>query len=290
VKDVSAVGLPLYTLAKYAGMERSPGALRRAGLLSELGGAVHDEGDAQIPGLEKDVVEGGMKNLRHFKSASRDVFEKVSRIPKTDRVVCIGGECSFTVGALAGLRRTYKGKPGMLWMDAHGDFNTPETSESGYIGGMCLAIACGRGPKFGDEIEDRRPLLEEERLVHVGSRALDPLEREAMRGSPMGLFTMKNVNLTGTAEVASQAARRLSDSSDWIVYHLDVDVVDPSIVPAVNYPTAGGMTIAQVVHFIRALDMTGKLKVLEIASYNADLDRDGSCSKAIVSIARDTFR
>ncbi|MDV3244304.1 MAG: arginase family protein [Nitrososphaerales archaeon] len=289
MKRVSVVGLPLFTLAKYSGMGRSPVALRRTGLLSSLGAGVSDEGDARIPMLEKDALEGKVKNLEHFKRASKAVLDKVAAIRGADEVICVGGECSFAVGALAGFGRTYKGTPGMLWMDSHGDFNTPETSPSGYIGGMCLAMACGRGPVLGDEIESRRPLLEEGRLIHLGSRALDPPELEMMRASPMGIYTMKKVSLEGTKEVAKRVATRLADSADWIACHLDVDVMDSSIIPAVNYPTRGGMTIDQVASLVKALDKTGKLKVLNVAAYNPDLDGNGSSARAVVEILRKTF-
>ncbi|MDV3277856.1 MAG: arginase family protein [Nitrososphaerales archaeon] len=289
MRDVSIVGLPLYTLARYGGMGRSATALRRAGLSPALGGAVRDEGDAGIPKLEGDSLEGGMKNFGHFMRASETITAKVGELGEPDMLVCLGGECSLTVGALAGLAETHAGKPGMLWIDTHGDFNTPKTSPSGYIGGMCLAIACGRGPTLGEKVESRRPLLQEDRLVHLGSRALDPPELEMMRASPMGLYTMKKVNLMGATEAARQAAKRLSDAADWLVCHLDVDVLDPAVMPAVNYPTPGGMTVNQAVAVVKAMRNTGKLKVLDIAAYNADFDRDGSSAKTIVKMLKETF-
>jgi arginase len=240
--------------------------------MTALGGAAKDFADMEFPTLEGDVSEGGTKNLEHFLNASEKIADKVGRLGDPDMLVCLGGECSFTVGALAGLAKTHTGKGGMLWIDTHGDFNTPKTSPSGYIGGMCLAIACGRGPKLGEMVESRRPLLQEERLVHLGSRSLDPPELEMMRASPMGLYTMKKVNIMGAVEAAKQAAGRLADVADWIVCHLDVDVLDPSIMPAVNYPTPGGMTIDQVVAVVKTLRKTGKMKVLDVAAYNADLD------------------
>jgi arginase len=280
------VGAPVYTLAKYAGMGRAPGALRRSGFLQSLG-EVRDFGDAPIPPLEADVTEGRTKNLRHFVLASEIIAKKVSAVERADTLVCIGGECSSTVGVIAGLG--IKGKPGMVWMDSHGDFNTPETSPSGYIGGMCLAMACGRGPRLGEMVEASRPLIEEERLIHVGSRALDPPEAETMRASPMGLFTMKSVSLAGASETAARVSKRLEDSSDWIVCHLDVDVLDPKLVPAVNYPTPGGLTSEEVSAVIRRLGDTGKLRVLEVCAYNADLDGDGTSARVITSVLRNSL-
>jgi arginase len=286
VQQTAVVGLPIYTLAKYSGMGRAPDALRKAGLVDVLGRNVREEGDAPVPVLDRDVLAGRTKNLEHFVRATDNIITKLRGIGKADLLVCVGGECSSTVGVLAGLKGIQKGNPGMVWIDTHGDFNTPETSPSGYVGGMCLAMACGRGPTLGDNVEALRPLLEEERLVHVGSRALDPPEVEMMRSSPMGLFTMKKVTLTGISKLADTVARTLEDSSDWIVCHLDVDVLDPSVVRAVNYPTPGGMGTDDVVAIVKRLARTGKLKVLEVCAYNADLDSDGSSAKAIIGIVK----
>jgi arginase len=289
MNGLSVVGFPIYTLARYSGMSRSAEALRRSGILSALGRAVVDYGDVQIPPLEKDTLEGQVKNLGHFERACELILRRARELEPSELILCLGGECSFTVGALAGLKGVLKGKPGMLWVDSHGDFNTPETSPSGYVGGMCLAMACGRGPKLGGSIEKARPLLEEESLVHLGSRALDKPELELMRGSAMGLVTMKKVGLEGIEKVASQSARRLSDFADWIVCHLDVDVLDQTIMPAVNYPTLGGMTEEQVVVAVKALRATGKLRVLDIAAYNPDLDRAESSARVLIRMVREAL-
>jgi len=177
----------------------------------------------------------------------------------------------------------------MLWIDAHGDFNTPETTPSGYIGGMCLSMAAGHGPPLGDEIEKRRPLLAEERLVHVGSRALDPPEVIAFNSSPAKLFTTQQVRKSGASEVAEEASRHLSNRSDWIVCHLDVDVVDPKLIPAVSYPTPGGLTIDETVAIVRTLMRTEKMKVFELTAYNASADKNGRSAQAIIDMVRRIF-
>ena len=174
----------------------------------------------------------------------------------------------------------------MLWLDAHGDFNTPATSPSGYIGGMCLAIACGKAPGLG--LEFGHPLAEE-RLVHVGSRALDPPEVAAFNSSPAKLYTSQQVKKTGAADVAEEAARHLDNRSDWAVCHLDVDVVDPEFIPAVNYPTPGGLTPEEAAVLIRALHRTGKLRVLEVAAYNSSKDRRHESVDRVVALLRNVF-
>ncbi len=244
-----------------------------------------DEGDIELTPLTVDSFEDNAKNFNHFKEATSKIQEKIGHLT-TDRVFLAGGECSCAVGNLAGLSHVFEGKPGMLWMDAHGDFNTPESSPSGYIGGMCLAMACGRGPKLGEGVEKSRPLLAEESLVHVGSRALDQSEVLAFNSSPAKLFTAQHVKAKGAVDVAEEAARHLANRSDWIVCHLDVDVVDPSIIPAVNYPTPGGLTVDEVVVLIAALRKTEKLKAVELATYNAAFDSDKSAARAVVDLIR----
>jgi arginase len=279
----------MYTLARYRGMALAPRALRAAGVIESLGKSARDEGDARLPPLKRDVSTDGVKNLGNFKIATAEVFTKVSGLKSADRVVCVGGECSFVIGSLAGLSRLYAGRPGMLWMDTHGDFNTPATSPSGYIGGMCLAMATGRGPELGEEIEQKRPLIAEERLVHLGARALDPAEEKSMKSSPMELVSMKKIRKEGPRRIAARVSRHLADRADWLVCHLDVDVIDSSLMPAVNYPTAGGLTVEEAASFILALDASEKLKVIDIAAYNPSLDRDGSSARTITGLFSGLF-
>jgi len=281
VSDWAVLGVPVYTIAGYSGMGEAPTALRKAGLLRTAGGK--DLGNVEIPLLKKDVLEGRTKNLTHFRESTSRIYS-ASKSCESNRVLFVGGECSETVGAMAGLAESFGGKPGMLWLDAHGDFNIPETSPSGYIGGMCLALACGRAPSLDLGLGDRRFPLAEERLVHVGSRALDQPEIEAFNSSPARLITSQQVKKTGASDVAEEAARHLDNRSDWIACHLDVDVVDPVFIPSVNYPTPGGLTVDEASIIVRAVLKTGKLRVLELAAYNPSKDRGGSSAERLLEL------
>jgi arginase len=288
MKYVSAMGLPVYTLLKCGGMANSPSRLRKEGLLNVMGAAVLDEGDVELPHLERDILADGVRNLAHFKGATSAIHDAVRSI-SAERVLLIGGECSMAVGGLAGLDEVFGGKPGMLWMDAHGDFNTPETSPSSYIGGMCLAMACGRGPSLGGAIDGMRPILDESRLVHLGSRALDPPEAKTIEESPVKLLTSAEVRKRGAKAVGAEVAKYLSDRSDWVACHLDVDVADPDSLIAVNFPAPDGLRPADVSTLIKALNATGKLRALQIAAYNPSLDDDGSAAATVVNIVKEGF-
>jgi arginase len=286
------LGVPLYTSTRQKGMRGGPSALRKAGIGQALK-VQSDLGDISFPPLERDALEGRVSNISYFRGASSTVYARAKTI-LTDQAVIVGGECSETVGAVSGLAETFPGKPGMLWMDAHGDFNTAESTPSGYIGGMCLAMVCGRTPGLGLDYgtngpPTNGPPIAEERLVHLGSRALDPAEVSAFNSSPAKLFTSQQVKARGASEVAEEAARHLDNRSDWIVCHLDVDVLDPTIVPSVSYLTPGGLSLDEVSVVMRALIKTEKLRVLELTAYNPSKDHRGASAKIIVDLVRDVF-
>ena len=287
MRNWALVGVPLYTLASYRGMGEAPTSLRKAGLGRVLDGAT-DLGNIELPPLKEDATEGKVKNLSNFKEATSRIYNATKSV-QAEQVFVLGGECSVAVGALAGLSEVFSGKPGMLWMDAHGDFNTPETSPSGYVGGMCLAMACGRSPGLGLAMGGSGYSLGEERLVLVGSRALDPPEVAALSESPAKLYTSRQVKKAGVADVAEEAARHLDNRSDWIVCHLDVDVTDPELIPSVNYPTPGGLTLEEATLIVRTLLKTEKMKVLELAAYNAAKDRRGTSARKIVDLIKTVF-
>ena len=259
-------------------------ALRKGGIVESLG-APPDYGDVEIPRLKKDLAEGKTKNLTHFRNATSLTYAR-TKASKQECLLILGGECSETVGVMAGLAEAYGGKPGMLWLDAHGDFNIPETSPSGYIGGMCLAFACGMAPGLDLGAGPAPPPLAGERLVHVGSRALDPPEVAAFNSSPAKLFTAQQVKKVGAPDVAEEAARHLDNRSDWIACHLDIDVVDPELIPAVNYPTPDGLTIEETSVVIRKLFGTGKVRALELAAYNPSKDRGAASAERIIELLR----
>ena len=287
MNDWALLGVPLYTLSNYKGTGDAPGALRRAGLAGAFGSPA-DLGDVEIPPLGKDRTEGKTMNLSHFRDATSRIFA-AARAVRGRSLLILGGECSGTVGVMAGLAEAYGSKPGMLWLDAHGDFNVPDTSPSGYIGGMCLAMACGLVPGLDLGIGPGPPPLAGERLVHVGSRALDPPEVAAFSSSPAKLYTAQQVKKVGAADVAEEAARHLDNRSDWIACHLDVDVVDPELIPSVNYPTPGGLTMEESSTIIGELSRTGKLRAIELAAYDPSKDARGASAKKIVELMSKSF-
>jgi arginase len=292
MRNVSMIGLPVYTLAKYRGMGMAVEALRRAGIKEAVSRHTHsfiDLGDVELTEIESDSGPSNLRNFPQFLEDTESIMRATSEVDPDDFVFCLGGECALITGSLAAFKSKFKGQPGMLWMDAHGDFNTQETTASGFIGGMCLAFACGRGPKLTPAIENARPLLDEKNVVHLASRSLDPLELKAMQSSPLRLYSAVDVHEIGLQEVAQEVAEYLAARSDWIVCHLDVDSIDPRIVSAVNFREEGGLTMEEVKMVVDKLRETGKLKVLVLAAYNPLLDHDNDASNKLVKLTSEIF-
>jgi arginase len=267
--------------------------LRNAGIVDRLRSVdpqLLDLGDVGCPVIDRDSGSEKIHNFEEFLEGTKRVKKKLSRGLESSRLsFCLGGECALVVGSLAALKSVYPGRPGIVWMDAHGDFNIPETSPSGFIGGMPLALACGRGPKLSPDIESSRPLLSEKNVVHIGSRSLDRGEDKALL-SGVKVFSAKDVKKNGAAEVALQTARQLSDSSDWIVAHLDVDVFDPSIMPGVHFPENGGLSREEVLKVFHSLQSTGKLKVVDLTAYNPSADVTHKGRSLILGLAAELVK
>ncbi len=292
MEKLTLIGLPFYSLSKYRGMGEAVKALRSLGIaeiLKKKSESFNDLGDARLSHINSDLGPSNLRNFPQFLADTDTVLEMAGKVESDDFVFCLGGECTFIAGTLAGFRSKFKGKPGMLWMDAHGDFNTPETTISGFIGGMCLAFACGRGLKLGDAVERARPLLEEENIVHVASRALDPLESKAMASSPLKLYSASVVRKQGVSKVAADTAAYLADHCDWITCHLDVDSIEPSFIPAVNFPEPDGLSLEEVKTVVEALKGTGKLRVFDLTAYNPTMDQNGTSAAKLLELVSEVM-
>jgi arginase len=287
MRDTSVIGIPLYTYAKNHGMGLAVRSLRDLEIiqvLKERFRNLRDFGDVSLPSLTKDEGASNLKNYGHFLASTDIIFDLTKKMTIGDIVLCLGGECGLVLGSAAGLKQKFVGNPGLLWIDAHGDFNTPETTQSGFIGGMPLAFVCGRGPKFNPEIEKLRPLIGEDSIVHVGGRDFDAKESNAIRSSKIELYSLSRFRRENIGKTAVEIASQLAEKSDWVICHLDIDALDPSIIPAVNFPSPGGLTLDEIRILVEAVSRTGKLKVFNLAGYNSMLDKDLSSGRAIVNL------
>ena len=286
--SASLVGFPIYTLARLQGLALSPPAFRGLGLVKALEGEglkITDMGDIKLQKLSKDSGPKKFRNSTYAAKGTERIRRAAGQASEREFAIFVGGECSLVMGSLSGMKSRRRGRAGILWMDAHGDFNTPETTPSGFIGGMCLALACGRGPSVSQETEEGRgPLLGEDAVVHLGSRALDRLEEIAMKESEITLVSAKELRKGGAADYGRRAARLLSDRCDWCVLHIDLDVIDPREMPAVNFLEPNGISTEDVLLAARGLKETGKLKAVEFTSYDPLRDANRACGRRVVKL------
>lgn len=181
-----------------------------------------------------------------------------------DRPVSIAGDCCASVPVLAGLRAAGV-EPQLVWIDAHGDFNTPETSPSQFLGGMPLAMIAGRGPRWMTEAVGLQP-LPEDRIWLIDARDLDPLERQALDASA--------VRRTGVAGLGSL---RLDGP---VLVHIDMDVLDADRVPAFNYPVPGGPSVSAVSRACREFAAANRVVGISVCGWTGGLDTDGRTAAA----------
>jgi arginase len=178
-----------------------------------------------------------------------------------DRPVSIAGDCCTTIGILAGLQRA-KVDPTLIWFDAHGDFNTWETTPSGFLGGMPLAMLVGRGEQAMPEAVGLRP-MPEDRVLLTDGRDLDPEEKDALEGS-----AVKHVY-----DVRWLPREALPEGPLYV--HFDVDVLNPETAPAMNYLAAGGPNASEMEQVFRFLAQTGRISTVSVSSWNPRMDEDG---------------
>lgn len=182
----------------------------------------------------------------------------------------LGANCYTCLGVLAGLNDP---SIGVIWFDAHGDFNTPFTSPSGYLDGMPLAIAAGRCyPEVLAQIGGVP--ISEERIVHVGARALDPAERDLLRNSPVSMVAMEAIYREGLEAVLVPALDALHKYTDAVYLHLDLDVIDPQEAPGVLFPEPVGLPLAQLEEAIRLIKERFKVYAASLIGYNPAADPD----------------
>lgn len=194
-----------------------------------------------------------------------------------------GGDCSASLGIVEGLR-TFWHRIGMVYMDAHGDFNTPETSPSGIIGGMDVAIIAGRGPRKLATMFGTSHIIPEENIILFGVRDLDPLEAKALFSSKLTVFERQKIKAQGSENIVRKILHHLKSRCDGLYLHVDLDVLDESAFSASGLPVADGLTKEEFQIALKMLARSGKLCGLTLTAFDAAKDTDGSQARNILEI------
>jgi arginase len=289
---IAIIGAALDLGAGRRGVDMGPSAIRYAGLdarLSELGLGIVDWGNVETAVAEATSSgDPSARFLPEIKEACERVARRVAGAAREGRVpVVLGGDHSVALGTLGGLASA-RGPGGVLWLDAHGDLNTPETSPSGNVHGMPLAAALGRaGPDFGSDVWPM-PALDPERVVLVGVRSLDEGERSLVHETGIGVYTMTELDRRGVEAVVREALERVEGAA-FVHVSLDMDVVDPDVAPGVGTPVRGGLSYREAHLAMELVAESGLLGSLEIVEVNPILDRENATAQLAVELAASAF-
>jgi len=279
-QKIRIIGVPMDLGASRRGVDMGPSALRVAGLqarIKQLGHQVEDIGNISVKQPEEmSYGEKRAKYLAEIADACKDLGAIVEKsLEESMLPVVLGGDHSIAAGTLSGIAAYFKKrekKIGLIWLDAHGDINTPESSPSGNVHGMPLAAAMGYGAMELVELQGFKPKVEPQNISLVGIRDLDTQEKKLAKKSGVHVFTMRDIDERGMREVMSDALKYAMDDTDGISVSLDMDFVDPSDAPGVGTPVRGGVTYREAHLAMEMIADTEAMASLEIVEINPVID------------------
>jgi arginase len=288
--EVALIGVPIDLGAGRRGVDMGPSAMRYTGLsrrLSELGYTVDDKGNLPAPMVETSIQPDSAERLRYLHPIAElcsELAERVARaVAEGDLPLILGGDHSLSIGSVSGSARGRR--LGLIWIDAHADYNTAETTPSGNIHGMSLAALTGTGHPLLTGLAGAIPAVRPEHCAIVGVRDIDPLEREALRSSGIHVYAMHEVDRRGLATVMEEAISRISTGTDGFHVSFDMDVMDPGEAPGVGTPVFGGMTYREAHLAMEMLASSGGVRSLDLVEVNPILDSRNATAELAVELA-----
>jgi arginase len=273
---VRIIGVPMDLGAGRRGVDMGPSAIRAANLharIADLGYKVQDGGNVfTVEPEERKPKDGKLKYVDEVLAACKDLADRVEKSRKENATpIVLGGDHSIAIGTNAGLSRKTK-RRGLIWFDAHADFNTTETSPSGNIHGMPVSAILGLGhPRLAD-FDQKGPKLDAKNVVLIGLRSVDREEANVLNDSRVTYYTMRDVDEQGIAAIMDEALQRVGKGTDETHLSFDLDVVDPRWAPGTGTTVEGGLTYRESHLAMEILADSGVLGSLEFVEVNPLLD------------------
>jgi arginase len=277
---IDIIGFPMDLGADRRGVGMGAAALRIAGIrdkLVDLGYTVDDRGDVLVPNRE-DQAAGNpkLKFLSQIVVASRHLASRVEEsLMQSHLPLCLGGDHSIALGSIAGLSSACKRKgliPGLIWIDAHPDVNTAQTTPSGNIHGMALSASLGLGHPELVQLLGPSPKILPENCALLGVRSIDPLEKHNIRELGVQVYTMTDIDRQGIGAIIGQALKRMIGRVDCLHVSFDLDSLDPAVAPGVGTPEPGGLTYREAHLIMESLAGSGIITSMDVAEVNPVLD------------------
>ncbi len=283
-QTITVIGVPMDLGQSRRGVDMGPSAVRYAGLNTSLRGLGHtvvDRGNLDI--RERDTLpgRGGLDYLAEVAGVCTQIYDLARSAAQASAVpLFLGGDHSIALGSVGGV--THEHRRGLLWIDAHGDFNTADTSPSGNIHGMPLAALLGHGVHELVSIGRPGAKVRAEDVVMIGTRDLDAAERELLLRSGITIYTMHEIDAVGIADVVREALVRLGHVERLHV-SLDLDVLDPRDAPGVGTPVPGGLSPREAHTAMELIAANGRLGSVDVVEVNPILDQENRTGR----LARD---
>jgi arginase len=297
-RDIRMIGVPLDMGASRRGVDMGPSAVRVAGLearLEALGHRVTDAGNIRVEIVETQAM--GNKNARYLKEIAKTCTHTAEAVAEAlgqgATPLVLGGDHSLAAGSVAGVaefHRRQNKKIGLVWLDAHSDINTPETSPSGNVHGMPLAALLGLGPEPLSGICGFSPKVSPENAVLIGLRDIDAAERDNLRRAGMTeVYTMRDIDERGMRAVMEEALRAAGRGTAGYHVSLDMDWIDPEDAPGVGTPVRGGATYREAHLAMEIIADHGRLLGFEIVEVNPVIDEHNRTADLAVELACSVF-
>jgi arginase len=289
-KTVRIIGVPMDLGQNHRGVDMGPSAVRYANLagsLRSLGYTTIDSGDITIPGHYVLTNTSLQERLPHIRKACESAYTLGKKAVAAGEIpIFLGGDHSASIGTVGGV--TDSAEIGLIWIDAHGDFNTPETSDSQNVHGMALATLLGLGPKELVDVGRPGPKIQSKNVVLLGVRDLDRVEKELIKASGCTVFTMRDVDEVGIRILLTRILKGF-DHLEKIHVSLDLDVMDPLDAPGVGTPSQGGLTYREGQLIMEILAETEKLHSVDIMEINPILDIQNRTAQMAVNLISSLF-
>ncbi|MFL5403213.1 MAG: arginase [Gemmatimonadales bacterium] len=294
---VHVLGVPMDLGSGRRGVDMGPSAIRIAGLderLVELGHKVIDEGDIVIKNMEElKVGHESARYLTEIARAANTLAKKVERIMALGHFpLVLGGDHSIAVGTVSGIAAFAQSRGqrvGLLWIDAHGDINTPETSPSGNIHGMPLAALLGFGAGELTGVAGPAPRVNAANVALVGIRSLDAGEKKRLQETGVQVHTMSDIDRHGVHRVMKKALARVTDGTDFVHVSFDLDAVDPTVAPGVGTPVKGGLDYREGHLIMEVIHDAKMMTSLEMVEVNPILDQGNASAAFAVELVQSAF-
>lgn len=287
--QIDIIGVPIDLGADRRGVDMGPSAIRYAHLqqkMEGLGYTVQDEGNVDVPIAEMcKITNPKLKYIDCIIPISRRISGAVSTSIQAGHFpLVIGGDHSLSIGSVRGAARNRK--IGVIWIDAHADFNTAETTPSGNIHGMSLAILCGLGDKSLVQLWDETtPVIDPRSIAIIGARDLDTGEKANLREAGAMVMSMEQVDRYGMVAVVEKAIEHVARDTDGLYLSLDLDALDPRHAPGVGTPVPAGLTERETHLACELMAETGKLTGMDVVEVNPILDVQNQTAKLAVEFA-----